>query len=341
MWAAGIMLFDQLRKMRPISLYYPLVAQGAVFAAMSLINIWLRKKPVMVYQFLFGDVHAFAAYLILQTGLLAGLWRNKRKLFGLASAFALFPAYSLLLVASYSRSGLIAYFAIILLYIGILAARIHRHDWQKIAFAFVTLLVILAIAAAYGPSDLVARTNGLYQKLEPMTPVALKRELIPRLIDLKGLFLTRIHLITPADLYAVRVRNWAVPIAMIRDYPILGIGVGKFYQNSAEYASRAPPDLYWKYPENAHNYYLQIAAETGLVGFMLFVGFLVWLFWKHFRPADPIKLGCGIGLLGLMIFSVAQHPLLVDRVFFVFVTICAVLAGHEGNGQGANNERRD
>jgi O-antigen ligase len=96
-----------------------------------------------------------------------------------------------------------------------------------------------------------------------------------------------------------------------------------------KYAQTAPPDLYFKYPENAHNYYLQMAAETGVVGLALFVGFLIYLLWKYWISSDAVKLSCGISLVGLMVFSVAQHPLLVDRFFFVFAMVCAVLAGSE------------
>ena len=116
------MLFDFLRRMKPDWLYSGLIAQGAVFTTMAVANIWLRNKPIAQYQFLFGDVNSFAGYLILQTGLLAGLWQGTRKLAWPAIASILFVVDSLLLVASWSRSGLVAYFATIFLCIVVFAA---------------------------------------------------------------------------------------------------------------------------------------------------------------------------------------------------------------------------
>ena len=338
MWIAGIMLFDFFRTMKSSSLYYALLTQGVVFAAMTVGNIWLRKKSVFEYQFLFGDVHAFAAYLVLQIGLLAGLWRRSTNLVLRGATCGLLVIYSLLLVASYSRSGLLAYVAMIVVYVAFISGRntvtrlfsphFYRQNWGK---AGATVLVAIGLTAAfthYRPI-LLREATSVYQKLEPMTPITVKRELGPRFSELKKVFLMRIQLITPDIVYTERVRNWVVPFAMIRDYPVFGIGVGAFYRSSVKYAQTAPPDLYFKYPENAHNYYLQIAAETGVVGLAIFLAFLVHLLWENWRSTDFTKAGSGISLLGLIVFSVAQHPLLVDRVFFMFVTVCSVLAARE------------
>src|SRR5438093_13556069 len=140
------------------------------------------------------------------------------------------------------------------------------------------------------------------------------------------------RLITPGALYLQRIRDWNVPLAVIKDYPGFGIGVGAFYRNSLDYAKRTQRDrshdvYVFYFAENAHNYYLQIAAETGLTGLLLFLGFLGWLLSKNLKLTDPVKVGCGIALVALLIFCIAQHPLLVDRVFFAFVMVCAVVAG--------------
>src|SRR5262249_27591378 len=54
---------------------------------------------------------------------------------------------------------------------------------------------------------------------------------------------------------------------MIRAYPAFGIGLGAFQSRSGEFSS---PELIAKFPvavnENAHNNFVQIAAETGIAG---------------------------------------------------------------------------
>src|SRR5207253_2684922 len=125
MWAAGIIFFDFLRTMKPSALYYALAAQGILFAAMTIGHIWLRTRPLGdYYQFLFGDIHSFASYLVLQVGLLAGFWRTRLKFFSTCLLCILFIVYSLLIVASFSRTGLTAYFAIIIAFLAILLPKV-------------------------------------------------------------------------------------------------------------------------------------------------------------------------------------------------------------------------
>jgi tetratricopeptide (TPR) repeat protein len=60
-------------------------------------------------------------------------------------------------------------------------------------------------------------------------------------------------------------------LAMARDYPILGVGLGSWPELFSHY--QAPPwlDMFFR---EAHNDYAQLLAETGVVGF----GFVTWFF---------------------------------------------------------------
>ncbi len=51
----------------------------------------------------------------------------------------------------------------------------------------------------------------------------------------------------------------------ILDYPLLGVGPGVFGQALHKYQNQP-----WLYAANAHNHFLQIAVETGILGFFLF-----------------------------------------------------------------------
>ncbi len=71
-----------------------------------------------------------------------------------------------------------------------------------------------------------------------------------------------------------RVSVWQDSTGMIRDFPLLGVGLGGWRELFAHYR-RAP----WQtgYFVEAHNDYLQMIAEVGVVGFAI----LVWLFFQH------------------------------------------------------------
>lgn len=106
--------------------------------------------------------------------------------------------------------------------------------------------------------------------------------------------------------YIGRLDRWAMwqaAIRMIRDRPILGHGLNTFMANYL---------AYWvggeQTPRYAHNCYLQVAAETGLVGLLSFLALLGLLAWQLLRrlsrlPADDRVLLVGLGG-GLLAFAV-------------------------------------
>jgi O-antigen ligase len=73
---------------------------------------------------------------------------------------------------------------------------------------------------------------------------------------------------------AERLAHWFAGLHMFVDHPILGVGIGNY------------PDAYPRYfitiftdpLGHAHNYYINIAAETGLIGLMAFILFLLAIF---------------------------------------------------------------
>lgn len=75
-----------------------------------------------------------------------------------------------------------------------------------------------------------------------------------------------------------RYQYWTAAIHAFRTRPLTGIGPGTF----AFYWERHAP--FYEYIRNAHSLYLETLAETGLVGVILIVGFLILL------------LGVGVGL---------------------------------------------
>lgn len=72
--------------------------------------------------------------------------------------------------------------------------------------------------------------------------------------------------------YAVleRLAHWQSAVDMADDHPWLGVGFGNYEPAYAEYAL-----INWPYPlGHAHNYYLNIMAETGILGTLAYL--LLW-----------------------------------------------------------------
>jgi O-antigen ligase len=118
-----------------------------------------------------------------------------------------------------------------------------------------------------------------------------------------------------------RLQFNAASVRMIAAEPLVGVGVGQYDRTSTLFLS---PQLAWNYgSENAHNYFLQFAAELGLPGLGLFAAFIGAGLLRAIRalsmnPHDARLLGAATGIAVFLATCVVSHPLLIDEVAFPF-----------------------
>jgi O-antigen ligase len=70
---------------------------------------------------------------------------------------------------------------------------------------------------------------------------------------------------------AARWAIWQTATAVIKDYPITGVGYGAYLFANWQYGIRLNKPRGARGPRDAHSTYLSVAAETGFVGLMLFL----------------------------------------------------------------------
>ena len=117
-----------------------------------------------------------------------------------------------------------------------------------------------------------------------------------------------------------RIEAWYEGINMIREHPLLGVGPGEFVEHHVR---------------TAHNAYVLVAAETGLIGFLLWSVAIYttmkipWSLWWHgdrrlepsLAPFAPALLVSMIGMLiGILFLSFAYH-----NVLYIFMGLAGAL----------------
>jgi O-antigen ligase len=95
-----------------------------------------------------------------------------------------------------------------------------------------------------------------------------------------------------------RIFLWKIATVMIKDYPIFGIGYGNYpvqYLNyQAKFFENPASSIYYDHAANikeAHNQYLQIFAETGLMGSVIFLSIIFIFFIYCIRILSSEKKG--------------------------------------------------
>lgn len=91
------------------------------------------------------------------------------------------------------------------------------------------------------------------------------------IFDIVGTFLPIIT--RGEDTMGLRYNLWKSGWLMWRDHPIFGVGIGRFPIELRHYIWRLPGIRVWN--AVAHNSYIQVLAETGIVGFGLFISMIV------------------------------------------------------------------
>lgn len=103
-----------------------------------------------------------------------------------------------------------------------------------------------------------------------------------------------------------RLRLWREGVALILERPLLGLGLGN-------YPLRVKPSALYREPIYAHNLYLDIALELGLIGLTAFLlavlapGIYLLKRWK--KDHNPLAVATGISLIIFLAHAFFETPL--------------------------------
>jgi putative inorganic carbon (HCO3(-)) transporter len=267
-----------------------------------------------------GSNNFFAQIMLLLIPLaLDRVLHEKRLALRLLAGWAL-VAVSMAVIFTYSRGGFLAVVAMFAVIFFVNPPRLHH----------IILLVVLAI--------------GLSQ--------VLPASYVSRVISLGEIFNQgEVEGIQLED-RSLRGRTSEVLAAwyMFLDHPVAGVGLGNYNHHYQDYSEEIGLDSR-RTARSAHSLYLEIAAEKGIIGMVLF-GVIVATMYSSLRKASQyfrkaelhdyhnMTYALAVGLFGYFVAAIFLHDAF-PRYFWMFFGICLVLphvAQFEYSLQKGNNE---
>lgn len=211
-----------------------------------------------------------------------------------------------------SRAGWVAAAAGVVLLLGFLLC--HQNHRLRAAL----LLVVLLGGGAFFTTEILSKSVGYMRR------VARPADEGPGVLDTDS-----------------RLQMWQAAVKMWRDHPVWGVGPGHYDYRFTEYR----PEAFQLRPDHAHNDYLELLADWGVVGgAIVLAGVGIFIYglvrsWPHVRREEnafgsgmssryAFFLGSVSGLFALAVHSLADFNLHVTADALVGVAILGMTGGN-------------
>ncbi|HEX8287393.1 MAG TPA: O-antigen ligase family protein [Pyrinomonadaceae bacterium] len=309
-FAAALTFINNQKRLQKIVL--TVIIFGAVMAFFGILQrlanpdaiYGLRPTPQAIPFASFVNQHHFAAFMNMTLGLTLGLLfgkgvkKDKNMLLIIA---ALIMGIALILTSS--RGGILSFFAVIGF---IVIPRLLKKDessalgGNKSKFALLAGVLAL-LGGLFGAVLMLGGDQSL----------------------LRGVGLT-----STEDVSSGRTHFWSVALKIFLDHPILGAGLNAFGVAFTKYDTWSGTFRV----EQAHNEYLQILADAGIVGCACVAAFIYLLFKNSLSAIEATESayrkaaarGALAGCLGILIHSFFDFPLRTPANAFFFLILVVI-----------------
>lgn len=281
------------------------VAIGGWLCLIGLFVFWGANNPGMRWYSTFYWPNPFAGFLLLLVPVTLVRYLHTRAIRECAVQGAMALLLSVSLILTYSRGAWVSMALILPVALGVLPPQ----SW-RVWMGRIVILAVLLLATV------VAMTRG--NVLEEST---------------RGLHGSEKSVVVFDDLSVQgRLEFVSSAVRMFLDHPVIGTGSGTFGAAHARYQR----DVRF-YAKDAHNKYVQTAAELGIIGVGMLAAVVVSsaLLWRQslqktrHTPEYPIVAGIGLGVLAFVLHSAMDMDWSFPAVPAMAFALVGVLAAYD------------
>jgi O-antigen ligase/Tfp pilus assembly protein PilF len=262
-------------------------------------SFWIRNIGRQQVFGLFGNVNYFAEYLIVPLPIAVSLFFASRNKFKKILLLIAILAMGTSLIVTFARGSYLGFgVSLIFMFFVFLISRGKKFIKNNKKIFIITLLAIIIITFLFVIPNPLNKSGTIISKIKSRISVTQ---------------------LTQDSSYNRRIAIWKFTGMMIKDHPLLGSGIGTYKYNTLRYQAEffAQGENRSLYPhgfaDKAHNEYLQLWAELGIIG----LGIFIWLMISYFscglkilrKIKDEYRQGIIIGLMGAVV------AVLVDGIF--------------------------
>lgn len=315
-FAASLTFITNLPRIKTVVIV--LIVFGALLAFYSILQrveqpaaIYGLRAPAQAIPFgTYVNRHHFAALMEMTLGITLGLLfaggiKKNRWPFLIVAAGVM----AIAIVLTGSRGGMLGFIAVLMLIVAaetfVRRGHGHRDSGEKapnshrfalIAGGSAFLLLTVGLVLFLGGADPLLRSAGLDSGV--------------------------------GDFSSGRIQFWQTAWKIFRDHPLMGVGLDAFGTAYSVY----DPSSGQLRVEQAHNDYIQILSDAGIIGFACVAAFIYLLFRQSIATIrmtrEPFRRGAAIGAIAgcfaIMIHSFFDFPLRTPANAFVFLTLATI-----------------
>lgn len=270
----------------------------------ALVNYYVADRALFgraLWDFIYANPNDLAAMAVLQLSMVVGLLVTERtKSWTWLLALLAVVLLPFLILMTQSRGGFIALIVLAILLVA------HRRRRPLVLLTAAGLAVSLALIA---PSGVWTRVSGL----------------------MKARDTANLQAVDPEGSARQRFEIWRVAAKMIGEQPVIGVGVGAYPLAHASYARDEEFDPTARGTRGTHNTVLNVLAETGAPGLLLFLALL----FATVSRAERIRRACRAKLprsstqllyleFGLVAFLVEGTFASLAHVSFLYIHLALI-----------------